>query len=106
MGFGDKNYETKSIDDLAITNNANSRKVLATVASTVFIFTNYYPDAVIVTIGSTLSRTRLYRIGITNNLEAIEKDFYIYGLKNNKWYRFKKSVDYDAFLIKRKNNFL
>lgn len=89
-----------------ITNNADSKKILATVASTVFVFTNYYPNAVIVAIGSTLSRTRLYRIGITNNLDAIERDFYIYGLRNNKWYQFEKSVDYDAFLIKRKNNFV
>ena len=102
LGFGDKNHKTNEIDDLVVTNNNDSKKVLATVAATLFEFTDHYPEANVIAIGSTLARTRLYRIGITNNLDAIEKDFEIYGLKSNSWYKFTKGVEYDAFLVKRK----
>lgn len=102
LGFGDKNYKTNAIDDLIITNNGDSQKILATVASTLFIFTDHYPEANVIAIGNSLARTRLYRIGITNNLEAIEKDFNVYGLKDNSWHKFTKGIDYDAFLVTRK----
>jgi hypothetical protein len=38
LGFGDCNEEHGTIDDLPITNNGDSLKVLATVASTVYAF--------------------------------------------------------------------
>lgn len=75
---------------------------MATVASTLFQFTEQYPFANIIAIGSTLARTRLYRIGITTNLEMIQKYFEIYGLKENNWVNFKKGVEYKAFLVRRK----
>lgn len=102
LGFGDKNSITNEIDDLIVTDNADSQKVLATVAATLFEFTNKHPEASIIAVGSALARTRLYRIGITNNLEAIEKDFMIYGLENKVWVEFKKGKDYKAFLVIRK----
>lgn len=102
LGFGDKNHKTNEIDDLVVTNNNDSQKVLATVAATLFEFTDHYPGANVIAIGSTLARTRLYRIGITNNLEAIEKDFEISGLKGDAWNKFTKGVEYDAFLVKRR----
>jgi hypothetical protein len=103
LGFGDKNPDTDTIDDLVVTNNADSQKILLTVASTLYVFTDYYPNAFVVAVGSTLSRTRLYRIGITRNLEFIEKDFYVYGLQHNNWQSFKKGIEYDAFLVRRKS---
>jgi hypothetical protein len=102
LGFGDKNYKTNAIDDLVVTNNRDSQKILAAVASTLFEFTNHHLEANIIAIGNTLARTRLYRIGITNNLEAIEKDFKVYGLKNNTWHKFTKGIEYDAFLVNRR----
>lgn len=102
LGFGDKNHKTNEIDDLVVTNNNDSQKVLATVAATLFEFTDHYPGANVIAIGSTLARTRLYRIGITNNLEAIENDFEISGLKGDVWNKFTKGVEYDAFLVKRR----
>jgi hypothetical protein len=102
LGFGDKNHKTNAIDDLVVTNNNDSQKVLATVAATLFEFTDHYPEANVIEIGSTLARTRLYRIGITNNLEDIEKDFEISGLKSDTWNKFTKGVEYDAFLVKRR----
>ncbi len=94
LGFGDKDHRTNAIDDLIVTNNGDSQKILATVASTLFEFTNHHPNANIIAIGSTLARTRLYRMGITNNLEAIEENFKVYGLKNNEWVSFIKGIEY------------
>ncbi len=79
-----------------------SQKVLATVAATLYVFVNHYPDATIIATGSTEARTRLYRMGITNNLQAIEMDFTVLGLTNNGWERFSKNVTYGAFLVCRK----
>ena len=102
LGFGDKNEKTGEIDDTAITNNGDSQQVLATVASTVYAFTDKHPDAWIYAKGSNTARTRLYRIGITNNLLEIKKDFEVFGLKGYQWQVFSKHTEYQAFLIKRK----
>ena len=103
LGFGDKCPITGEINDCVITNNGDSRKILATVASTVYTFTDNYPNSWIYATGSTKARTRLYRIGISNNLTEILQDFEIHGLKDNSWYIFERNVDYDGFLIRRKS---
>lgn len=102
LGFGDKDEKSGEIMDDIITNNSDSQKVLATVASTAYAFTDKYADSWIYATGLTKARTRLYRMGITNNLIAIQKDFYVYGLKDSKWQKFKKDLEYEAFLVKRK----
>ncbi len=105
LAFGDHNEETKSINDLSVTNNGDSLKVLATVASTVYAFTEKYPNAWIVATGSTNVRTRLYRMGITNNLAEIKEDFDVYAYTlDGKWDEFIVGEDYEAFLITRKDN--
>jgi hypothetical protein len=101
LGFGDKDLETGYISDLAVTNNSDSQKVLATVARTLYLFTERYPDAIIIATGSTAARTRLYRMGITNNLEAAEQDFKILGLTGPEWEPFRKDVTYYAFAVQR-----
>lgn len=102
LGFGDKDPYTGLIADLTVTNNNDSKKVLATVAATLYVFTDNYPDATIFATGSTAARTRLYRIGISNNLAQIEKDFLIFGLGNDGWKPFRINVNYIAFLVRRK----
>jgi len=102
LGFGDYNELIDDFDDQVITNNGDSQKVLATVASSLFTFTNRYPDAAIIASGSTLARTRLYRMGITNNLLLIEKDFHVFGYRGSEFVKFEKNVHYEGFLVKRK----
>ncbi len=102
LGFGDKDEISGNIDDAIITNNGDSEVVLTTVASTLYIFTDKFPDAMVFASGNTTARTRLYRIGITNNLEMIEKDFEVFGLEGDAWSPFAKGVEYEAFLAKRK----
>ncbi|MDQ2864026.1 MAG: hypothetical protein M3R50_10360 [Bacteroidota bacterium] len=102
LAFGDKDEITGQIDDKVITNNGDSKKVLATVSSTIYIFMEKYPDAMVFAMGSTKARTRLYRIGITNNLTEIQNDFDVYGLVENGWQVFKTQTEYEAFLVTMK----
>ncbi|MDQ3133133.1 MAG: hypothetical protein M3Q99_20585 [Acidobacteriota bacterium] len=103
LGFGDKDFQTGEVDDLVISDNGDSQKVLATVVATVYAFTDKYPAAWIYATGSTKSRTRLYRICLTNNLDEIIEDFDLYGLKNGEWREFAKAVEYEAFLVRRRS---
>jgi hypothetical protein len=102
LGFGDVDLLTGEESDLKVTNNGDSKKVLRTVASTLYTFTNHYPDALVLASGSTKARTRLYRISIATNLEAIQTDFTIWGYYKGEWELLKKGVDYDIFLVERK----
>jgi len=85
-----------------VTNNGDSLKVLATVASSVYAFTTERPEARVFATGSTAVRTRLYRMGLTNNLSEISKDFHVYGLQEDHRVDFLLGEDYEAFLVKRK----
>lgn len=103
LAFGDYDESKNRIDDLAVSNNNDSFKVLATVASIVYAFAEKHPDVWIIATGSTKSRTRLYRMGITNNLVEIAKDFYLYGFNfKGEWVKFTIGEDYEAFLITKK----
>ncbi len=102
LGFGDKLDDSDDFDDEVITNNKDSLRVLSTVAATVYTFTDKYPNAIVFATGSTDARTRLYRMGISNNLEEIKEDFEVLGRIEDKWERFEKNRDYDAFLLTRK----
>jgi hypothetical protein len=103
LGFGDLNPDTGMIDDLAITNNADRDKVLATVAASVLKFTEHFPDALVYATGSTSARTRLYQIGISANLQSIEPILDVFGfVSETGWQPFQKGIHYLAFLVKRK----
>ena len=103
LGFGDYDETTNSINDLSVTNNGDSLKVLATVASTVYAFIERHPNAYILATGSTNVRTRIYRMGITNNLAEITEDFVVYGfLDQGNCEEFEIGEDYEAFLITKK----
>ncbi len=104
LAFGDYHEKAKGIDDLSVSDNGDSLKVLRTVASTVYAFIEKHPKAWIIATGSTSARTRLYRIGITNNLDEISEDFAIFGLTaKGKWVDFIAGEDYEAFLLTKKN---
>ena len=102
LAFGDLDEDTGEISDAVVTNNNDSRKVLATVAATVHDFTIQYPGSVILAKGRTHSRTRLYRMGITNNWQEISIDFEVFGLLAGIWELFQPGKDYTAFLVRRK----
>ncbi len=101
LGFGDKNEETNEIDDKVVSNNGDSERVLATVVSAVYAFTDKNPEAWVYATGSTRARTRLYRMGINKYYEKVIKDFEVYGLIDDQWFDFEKGKDFDAFVVRR-----
>jgi hypothetical protein len=74
---------------------------LATIVSSVYAFTDKENEAWVYATGSTPSRTRLYRMGITKYLEEVQQDFEIYGLLLGEWQNFEKDIDYTAFVVRR-----
>lgn len=102
LAFGDENPETGAIDDLAVSNNGDSDKVLGTVVWALYRFFDNFPDALVYATGSTEARTRLYRMGITRYYNQMTKDFYLFGLVGETVTKFEVGKDYKGFLIKRK----
>ena len=45
LAFGDKDFLTGEINDVVVTDNGDSEKVLATVVAAVYAFCDYYPEA-------------------------------------------------------------
>jgi hypothetical protein len=79
LSLGDYNTKTKEIDYYSISANGDRDKILATVVACIFSFFKYNPKAWVYTYGSTPARTRLYRMGISNHLDATIEDFEIFG---------------------------
>ncbi len=102
LAFGDKNLKTGEIDDKIISNNGDSEKVLATVISTVYAFTDKYPESWVYATGSSKSRTRLYRIGISKFIEEVKNDFEILGELEKDWEEFNINTEYRGFLVRRR----
>ena len=103
LAFGDKDLKTGKINDIIVSNNNDTEKVLATVVSAVYAFTDINQDAWVYATGSTNSRTRLYRMGINKYLNDVENDFEIYGELENSWRVFDKGIDFEGFVVRRKN---
>ena len=102
LAFGDKDPESGDIDDRVISNNGDSEKVLVTVVATVYAFTDKYPERWIYATGSTKARTRLYRMGISRFLEEVRADFEILGELHDEWEECKPGIEYEGFLVRRK----
>jgi len=102
LAFGDLDPDTGDIDDTKVSNNGDSEKVLATVVSTLYAFTDKYPGRIVYATGSSRARNRLYRMGISKYFEEIKSDFEVYGLHDSQWELFCTGKEYEAFLAKRK----
>ena len=79
LAFGDKDSLTGEVDDKVVSHNGDSEKVLATVVGAVFAFLDQHPNAWVFATGSTVSRTRLYQMGIFKYYDEISEDLEIYG---------------------------
>ena len=102
LAFGDVNLETEEVDDLSVSNNGDSEKVLATVVAALYAFFDKHPDAFVYATGSTKARTRLYRMGISRFYEEISQDFDLYGQIHDNFYKFELNKEYVGFLVQRK----
>jgi hypothetical protein len=103
LAFGDVNAETNELDDLAISNNGDSEKVLATVVSALYAFFDKHPESYVYATGSTSARTRLYRMGISRFYEEMIIDFDLYGQAGNEFIPFEIGKEFSGFLAFRKN---
>lgn len=101
LAFGDID-ENGEIDDYRTTNNGDRNKILATIAEVIKVYTQKYPGRIIFFRGSTIERTRLYRMAVSLNLDELSVEFDIYGVVGDKIMPFKQNMDITAFLIKRK----
>ena len=101
LGFGDID-ENGNVNDLSKSNNNDRDKILATIASIVLEFTAHFPDVMVYAQGSTASRTRLYQMGIAAYWDEIKTILDVYGYIGGHWQRFEKQVNYQAFLVIRK----
>ena len=77
--LGDWDEALNDIDDISVTNNGDTEKVLATVAAIIFDFIDIFKNARVITEGNTPARTRRYQIGINKYWGDIEKIFYKIG---------------------------
>jgi hypothetical protein len=78
---------------------------MGTLGSIIYDFTNIFPEALIYIEGTTAARTRLYQMNINKDWERIEPIFEVFGLRRDHWEPFKKGINYQAFLGRRKGAF-
>ena len=99
LGFGNLT-DAGGIDFIAVSKNKDRDKILATVAQTLLIFFEKYPNKRVYFTGSNPIRTRLYRGIISKFIEIIELYFIVKGLKaDGTPETFIKNQDYSAFII-------
>ena len=103
LAFGDVNLEKNTINDKIVSNNADTKKVLASVAATLLIFMKKHPFAIIYAKGGNSARARLYQMAVSNNLDAISERFDILGVIDEDDIEvFQKNKNYIAFYISNK----
>lgn len=102
LGFGDQDLNTQEISDTVVSDNQDRETVLATIANIIVHFSKQRGNCLIYGEGSTPSRTRLYQIGISKLFDDIDKDFEIFGMIGFEIHEFKRDVNYDAFLVRRR----
>jgi hypothetical protein len=106
LGFGDLR-SNGSVDDIAVSNNGDIVKVLATVIEILKHFTATYPRSIIFFRGSTEERNKLYWRIIKTYYVTFTRDFMILGIigdwDQNEMVPFEPTSvrEYFAFIIKR-----
>jgi hypothetical protein len=102
LAFGDKKHSTDEINDLAVSNNGDTEKILATVVAALYTFFDKYSNVYVYATASTETRTRLYRMGITKFYKEMQDDFYLYGQIGDDFQEFELGKNYVGFLAQRK----
>lgn len=89
-------------DDLSISNNHDLKEILSTVYECIKLFLNQNPNSTVLFTGSTESRTRLYRIAISQNLLEATKNLIIEGFIDGNFEHFTHNRPYELFSISLK----
>lgn len=105
-GFGDLviNPQTGeyTIDDKTESNNGDMKTVFYTVVSTLTLFFDIHPGAIVHIEGSNQQRTGIYRGLIARHWRQIEPFYQVFGFIDGKMQVFRNGVEYEYVLISRK----
>lgn len=102
LGLGDYNPITGVIDDLSVSDNGDTAKILATIFQIANLFLIQHPDHFLLFAGNTPARNRLYRMAINHEFPELSQDFSLFGYRNDSWEAFDSSCHYEFFLIGKK----
>jgi hypothetical protein len=91
--------EDGTFDDMTVSNNQDMETIIATVIRIIQVFLIFKPTAKVLFMGSTASRTRLYRGIINKYLAEAEQIYEIHGIIDWENEPFQGHKTYDAFLI-------
>lgn len=105
FGFGDLDLQTGDISDTSTSNNGDADTIIGTLGSIIYDFTNVFLNTLIFIQGTNAARSRFYQVHINRHWHNIEPIFEIWGLKDGEWMDFKKGVNYQAFIGRRKGTF-
>lgn len=103
MEYGDAVVDSDEVDDMVVSNNGDTLKILRTVAQAVKVFLETYSSVIVYLTGSTKARTRLYQININRFLSEISTEFEAYGRSDREWKKFSRGVAYESFLVCKRN---
>lgn len=104
LAFGDLDITSGELDDLSVSDNGDSEKVLATVLTALYNFLEKYPNATVYAKGSTPGRTRLYRMGIFKYYSESDLGISVFGELEFGFEPFRGGKEYLGFLVRKKNN--
>lgn len=104
VAFGDFDESTGKLNDDVISDNRDKNKVLRTVAKIIALFCSRHPQVCVAAEGSSAARNRLYQMMISNRLEEINERWEIFGILGNEVVTFRKNINYDGFLVKKKRS--
>jgi len=102
LEFGDYSPDKNRIDDLAVTDNGDMRRVLKTVATTLETFFEEFPDQVVHVDGSDSVRRAYYLKLIRDYYDLIPPYFKVQGHANNGLEMFKAGSQYDFIVVSRR----
>ncbi len=92
------------LDVVVVSDNKDFHIIINTVIVTVYRFLELYPEKSIFFMGSTNTKTRIYRAIIAKLYDETDSDFEIYGLTfENELERFVPNKNYYSFQISKKH---
>lgn len=94
--------ETTVNEPFEFSDDADAGRIVATLLSAIYAFTDYRKNALVYAIPNTASRARLYRMIITRYSREIRSNFILFGFSGNSWENFRKDADYLAFAFRKR----
>lgn len=99
LGFGDSKENSDEINDLVVTNNNDSAKILMTIALIVLEFLRLKRNVWISAVGNTPARNRLYQMWIVKYWDEINQYFTVLGKIDGDYYPFEKGINYEGLMF-------